>query len=104
MHRSSTRGLAFLHLRQKSLLRGPILALGSLAVSFGISGYPEPHRCLWLIAPLLVASAATWDTARCMQRKWNFYHGGVLLLIYVDLMILLMISFLLLAPYSGAFL
>ncbi len=69
-------------------------------VSFRISGYPEPRPCLWLILPLLVTCAATWDTTRCMQRRWNFYHGGVILLIYVDLMILLMISFLLLAPYS----
>jgi hypothetical protein len=51
--------------------------------------------------PLLLASAATWDTARCLQKRWSFYHGGVILLIYVDLMILLMISFLLLAPYAS---
>ena len=44
--------------------------------------------------------AATWDTARCLQKRWNFYHGGVLLLLYVDLMVLLMISFLLLAPLA----
>jgi hypothetical protein len=78
-----------------------VLALGSFAVSFRISGYPEPHQCVWLIAPLLITCLATWDTTRCMQRQWNFYHGGVILLIYVDLMILLMISFLLLAPFSS---
>jgi hypothetical protein len=88
--------------QKKSLLRGSILALGSLWVSFRISGYPEVHRCLWLILPLLFTSAATWDTTRCLQKRWNFYHGGVILLIYVDLMVLLMISFLLLAPFSGA--
>jgi hypothetical protein len=102
--RISIQRLSVLNLRQKSLLRGSILALGSLTVSFHISGYPEPHRCLWLIAPLLITCAAIGDTARCMQRRWNFYHGGVLLLIYVDLMILLMISFLLLAPFSSALL
>jgi hypothetical protein len=57
--------------------------------------------CLWLIAPLLVTAAATWDTTRCLQRRWNFYHGGVILLLYVDLMVLLMIAFLLVAPFSG---
>ena len=91
-------------LRQKSLLRGTTLALGALWISFLLSGFPEVHICLWLIAPLLVACAATWDTARCLQKRWSFYHGGVLLLLYVDLMILLMISFLLLAPFSSAIL
>jgi hypothetical protein len=96
-----SRRFSILRLHQKSLLRGTLLALGSLAVSFRISGYPEPKPCLWLIAPLLITCFAAWDTARCMQRRWNFYHGGVILLLYVDLMILLMISFLLLAPFSG---
>jgi hypothetical protein len=35
-----------------------------------------------------------------MQRRWSFYHGGVLLLIYMDLMVLCMILFLLLYPYA----
>jgi hypothetical protein len=91
-------------LRQKSLLRGTTLALGALWISFLLSGFPEVHTCFWLIAPLLAACAATWDTARCLQKRWSFYHGGVLLLLYVDLMILLMISFLLLAPFSSAIL
>jgi len=91
-------------LRRKSLTRGTVLALISLGVSFRISGFPEVHVCLWLIVPLLAVCAATWDTARCLQKRWNFYHGGVILLIYVDLMILLMISFLLLAPFSNTLL
>jgi hypothetical protein len=91
-------------LRQKSLARGTILALSSLWISFRLSGFPEVHTALWLIAPLLVACAATWDTTRCLQRRWNFYHGGVILLLYVDLMVVLMISFLLLAPFSSVLL
>jgi hypothetical protein len=91
-------------LQRKSLVRGTLLALGSLWASFRLSGFPEVHICLWLIAPLLIACAATWDTARCLQKRWSFYHGGVILLLYVDLMVLLMISFLLLAPFSGALL
>lgn len=95
------RRFSILQLQRKSLVRGTLLALGSLWASFRLSGYPEMHICLWLIVPLLTACAATWDTARCLQKRWSFYHGGVILLIYVDLMILLMISFLLLAPYSS---
>lgn len=98
------RRFSIFQLQRKSLVRGTVLALGSLWASFHLSGYPEMHSCLWLIVPLLTASAATWDTARCLQKRWSFYHGGVILLIYVDLMILLMISFLLLAPYSSIFL
>jgi hypothetical protein len=96
--------LGIFHLRKKSLTRGTVIALGSLLVSFRLSGYPEVHVCLWLIAPFLLTCAATWDTTRCLQRRWNFYHGGVLLLIYVDLMVILMIAFLLLAPFSGVLL
>lgn len=95
---------SILQLRRKSLVRGTVLALSSLWISFRISGFPQVHVCLWLLIPLLVVCAATWDTARCLQKRWNFYHGGVILLIYVDLMILLMISFLLLAPYSDVLL
>jgi hypothetical protein len=69
-------------------------------VSLRISGFPDVHPCLWLLLPFAVACAATWDTARCLQKRWSFYHGGVLLLLYVDLMVILMISFLLLAPFS----
>lgn len=98
------RRFPIFHLHQRSLLRGTLLALGSLWVSFRLSGFPEVHPCFWLILPLLATCAATWDTARCLQKRWSFYHGGVILLIYVDLMILLMISFLLLAPFSSAIL
>jgi hypothetical protein len=98
------RRFSIFRLQKKSLARGTILALGSLCISFRISGFPEVHKCLWLILPLILTCAATWDTARCLQKRWSFYHGGVLLLIYVDLMVLLMISFLLLAPFFGTFL
>lgn len=98
------RRLPIFQLHKKSLVRGTVLALGSLWASFRLSGFPEVHICLWLIAPLLVTCAATWDTTRCLQKRWSFYHGGVILLIYVDLMILLMISFLLIAPFSGVLL
>ena len=80
------------------------MTLSCLWVSFRISGFPEIHPCFWLSLPLALALAGTWDTARCLQKRWNFYHGGVLLLLYVDLMILLMIVILLLAPFSSSLL
>lgn len=90
--------------KRKSLARGTLLALASLWISFRVSGFPNAHFSVWLAMVFLVACAATWDTARCLQKRWSFYHGAVLLLLYVDLMILLMISFLLLAPFSSTLL
>jgi len=88
-------------LKKRSLARGTGVALASLWISFRISGFPNTHFSIWMVLVFLLACAATWDTARCLQKRWSFYHGSVLLLLYVDLMILLMISFFLLAPFSG---
>ena len=89
------------HLRQRSLVRGTVLALASFVAGFLISGFPALRPNPWMIAPVLVCAAAALDTARCMQRRWNFYHGAVLLLLYTDLMILLLLTFFLVVPYSG---
>ena len=93
--------LSVFRIREKSLVRSTSVALFCLWFSFRISGFPEAQICPWLVLPLLLTCAATWDTTRCLQRRWGLYHGAVLLLIYVDLMVLLMIAFLLVAPYSG---
>ena len=42
----------------------------------------------------------TWETTRCLQRKWSFYHGGVLLLLYADVLVLALVVFLMLYPYA----
>ena len=56
---------------------------------------------LWglLAIPAVLALAGMLDTARCMQPRWNFYHGGVVLCLYMDLMALSLIFFFLLGPY-----
>ncbi len=86
--------------RKRSLLRGCLLVLVSLGAAILISGFPSNRATLFLILPTLTAIAGTADTVRCMQPRWNLYHGGVLLLIYMDLMALCMILFLLLYPYA----
>jgi hypothetical protein len=86
--------------RKRSLLRGCLLVLLSLGAAILISGFPRNRATLFLILPALAAIAGTADTVRCMQPRWNLYHGGVLLLIYMDLMALCMILFLLLYPYA----
>lgn len=86
--------------RKRSLPRGSLLVLASLAAAILLSHFPQIHPTPLLVFPALVAAAGTADTVRCMQRRWSLYHGGVLLLIYMDLMALCMILFLLLYPYA----
>jgi hypothetical protein len=74
--------------------------LFSLATAIRLADFPHNHATPLLVLPTLVAIIGTADTVRCMQRRWSFYHGGVLLLIYMDLMALCMILFLLLYPYA----
>jgi hypothetical protein len=86
--------------RRRSLLRGCLLVLLSLAAALFLSHFPNIRPTPILVLPALAAIAGTADTVRCMQRRWSLYHGGVLLLIYMDLMALCMILFLLLYPYT----
>jgi hypothetical protein len=87
--------------RKRSLLRGNLLVLASLAAAIYLSDFPRSRTAPLIVLPALAAIAGTADTVRCMQRRWSLYHGGVLLLIYMDLMALCMILFLLLYPYAG---
>ncbi len=89
------------HLRQRSLVRGTFLALASFVAGFALSGFPALRPNPWLLLPLLFCAFGAVDTARCMQKRWNFYHGAVLLLLYTDLMILLLLTFFLVVPYAG---
>ena len=91
----------FLDLRQKSLLRGALLVLGSLVLAIVWAGYPEDHPTPGLILPLALAFGGALDTMRCLRLRWSFYHGGVILLLYMDIMALAMILFLLLYPYDA---
>ena len=50
--------------------------------------------------PPLAALWGTYETTRCLRLRWSFYHGGVLLLLYMDVTALTMIFFLLLYPYA----
>jgi hypothetical protein len=83
-----------------SLLRSNALVLFSVGVALALSRFPQNHATSLLVLPAIVAIIGTADTIRCMQRRWSFYHGGVLLLIYMDLMAVFIILFLLLYPYT----
>ena len=73
--------------------------LGSLVLSIPLSHYPHIQRAPLLVLPVLIAMAGTLDTVRCMQRRWSFYHAGVILFVYMDLMTLALMMFFLVVPY-----
>jgi hypothetical protein len=86
--------------RNRSLPRGTALVLGSLVLAFILAGFPDDRPSLKLLIPAVAAALGTWDTIRCLQPRWSFYHGAVVLLIYTDIMALCMILFLFLYPYG----
>lgn len=96
--RFSTATTAFLNPRMRSLTRGNLLVLGSLIGALMLCHFPHLRSTKWLILPLFLSMVGTLDTLRCMRTRWNFYHGGVLLCIYMDLMVLVLVAFLLLYP------
>jgi len=86
--------------RRHSLLRGNLLVLGSFFISVLLSDFPNNRPTLLLILPAFAAIVGTGETARCMRRRWDYYHAGVILCIYMDLMAVIMILFFLIYPYS----
>jgi len=86
--------------RHRSLTRANILVFASLFIAILLSGFPHTRATLLLLFPTLLALAGTADTVRCMQKRWSFYHAGVLLCVYMDLMALSLILFFLIYPYT----
>lgn len=86
--------------RQRSLIRGNSLVWGSLIIAVLISKFPNTRPTAFQIIPTLLAFAGTADTIRCIRKRWSFYHAGVLLCIYMDLMALSIILFFLIYPYT----
>lgn len=85
--------------RHKSLVRGNVLVWGSLVFAVLISKFPHTRASALQIFPALLAVAGTADTFRCIRKRWSFYHAGVLLCIYMDLMVVSVILFLLIYPF-----
>jgi hypothetical protein len=89
-----------LDLRRHSLLRGNLLVLTSFAVAVLLSDFPHGRATPLLILPAIVAIVGTGETVRCMRKRWDYYHAGVILCIYMDLMAVIMILFFLVYPYG----
>ena len=90
---------AVFNLRRRSLLRGNLLVLLSFAASFRLSGFPHTRATLLLIVPAALAMLGMFDTFRCMPPHRNLYHGGVMLLLFMDTLAICLILFFLLFPY-----
>ena len=64
--------------------------------SLRLEGFPEAkdlHASPWQILAVPVACWGLFETARCLRRKWSFYHAGVVILLYSELMILALAIF-----------
>jgi len=90
--------VSFFNFRVPSLLRGNILTLGSLAISFPLARFPFAHASPAMIFPILAAVVGMAEAFRCIQMRWSWYHGAVLLSLYMDVLVLTMIFFLALYP------
>ena len=77
-----------------------LFALG-FTLMFGVLGVINLTYGFYFTTGAFLALYGTYDTSRCLRLRWSFYHGGVLLLLYMDIMALAMIFFLLLYPYGG---
>ena len=91
--------LAVFDLHRHSLLRGNLLVLLSFLAAIPMSHFPESKRNPFLVVPSILAVAGLVETIRCMRSRWSFYHGGVLLCVYMDLMAISVILFFLVGPY-----
>jgi hypothetical protein len=85
--------------RHRSLARANTLVWSSVVVAVLLSKFPHTRATALLLLPTVVIFAGTADTIRCIRKRWSFYHAGVLLCIYMDLMAILVVLFLLVYPY-----
>lgn len=84
--------------RKRSLVRANVLVFAALLLSFYFSDFPHNRPSPLLVLSLLMAVVGTLDTLRCMRSTWNWYHGGVILCAYMDLMVVCLILFFLIYP------
>jgi hypothetical protein len=90
---------ALFNLRVRSLARANIIVILSLAAATLLSRAPHLQANKLLVLPALGCLLGLAETVRCMRRRWSFYHGGVILCIYMDLMAITLVLFFLLYPY-----
>jgi hypothetical protein len=85
--------------RARSLVRGNLVVFASVALATLISRFPHIRPNPLLIFPFFGCLAGMADTLRCIQKRWNLYHGGVMFCLYMDLMAIMLVLFFLVYPY-----
>lgn len=94
---------SFFKFRSPCLLRGNVLVLGSLAAAFFIANFPADRATPAIIVPIAVAAFGMAETFRCIRARWSWYHGAVMISLYMDLMALALILFLAFYPLMSPF-
>ena len=72
--------------------RGIGLALAAFALGLLLANRNSIASRYLMMIPFMMAVAAIFDTARSMRVTWDFHHGGVVLLLYADMMRLTLIA------------
>lgn len=91
---------AVFNIKCRSLIRGTTLVIGSVILALVLGGFPDIRPSPFMILPAALTGWGTWETIRCLRRRWSLYHGGVMLLLYADILALALVVFLLLYPYA----
>ncbi|MGO8718005.1 MAG: permease [Acidobacteriaceae bacterium] len=91
--------ISLFKLRVPSLLRGNLLSLVSLAIAFPLAKFPFDQANPAMVLPILGAAAGMVEAFRCIRARWSWYHGAVLISLYMDALVLTMILFLALYPF-----
>lgn len=82
-----------LNLRKPSLIRSNGLVIASLCTAWPAFRHPSGIFAMWMPLAAIVAMIGTADTCRHLRRRWDWHHGGVLLMIYADLMTVTLLAF-----------
>ncbi|MFC6647357.1 permease [Granulicella cerasi] len=89
----------FLDWRRKSLARANTISFGGFLVSVPLAHFPHLQPAPVLVVPLGIILLGTLDTTRNMKARWDWYHAGVLMCIYADVLMLFLVLFFLICPY-----
>ena len=90
---------AIFNLRHKSLARANTIVLGSVVATVLLSHFPRVRPDAWIVIPAMLVVLGTLDTLRNIRPRWSFYHAGVILCVYMDLMAISLVLFFLFYPY-----
>ena len=72
--------------------RSMAMALAALVLGLLLTTRNSSASRYMMAFPFALALTATWDTARSMRVTWDLHHGGVVLLLYADMMLLTLIA------------